>query len=262
MVAVVLQFLGQIQECFTLGIDGQLAINDPASVRGVLNCVPQVAVAGDDAVALSLQLSGCVIELVPVAGAGAELLSDNSGIVGAPDVLGDGAAVDEGAAGCLVAQSNDLAVIGTGADIHRVLCDFSSLDISIDVDAQVCVGSCVLGGVTLSVLQDECSLGAVQVGSVSAACCQSLVQSGLIQAVSSSNDGDLDFVLLSEIRVQFQVLVDHLGNFIGEGPDVQDSLSGVSCGSIGCGSICGRCICGRCAATATCNQTQNHYQSQ
>lgn len=89
MIAVVLQLLGQIQESFTLGIDVQLAVNDPASVGGVLNSVPQVAVTGDDAVALGLQSCSCLIELVPVASAGADDLTDDSGIVSAEDFLSD-----------------------------------------------------------------------------------------------------------------------------------------------------------------------------
>ena len=231
--------------------------------------MPQVTVTGDDAVALSLQGSSSLIELVPVAGAGADSLSDDSGIIGAEDVLGDGTAVDESAAGCLVAQSNDFTVGGTGADIDGVLSDVSLGDVAGHIDAQRGVGSCVLGGVALSVLQDESCLSAVQVGSVSAACCQSLVQSGLVQAVGGSDDGGLDLVLLSEVGIQFQIAVDHVGNFIGEGPQVQNGLAfsgggfcsgGLFLGSFSSGSIGLGFFLGRCATAG--DQGQCHGQNQ
>ena len=228
--------------------------------------MPQVAVTGDDSIALALQSFSCFVELIPVAGTCADCFSNDCGIIRTESVLCDGTTINESTAGCLVAQSNDLAVLGTGADINRVLCDVCSSDVSSDINAQIFVRCCKLSCVALRVLQDECSFCCVQVGSVSAACCQSLVQSGLVQLVSSSDDGGLDLVLCCEVRIQFQILLDHAGNFVGEGPDVQSGLIGVqrSCSFSGCCFGCSRsCLgCGRCGATSTCGHGQNHYQCQ
>ena len=45
MVSVVLKLLREVKECFSLRIDVELAVYDPALVRAVLNCVPDIAIA-------------------------------------------------------------------------------------------------------------------------------------------------------------------------------------------------------------------------
>ena len=268
MITVVHQGLGQIQECFTGGVDVQSAVNNPAGGGGVFNSVPDVTVAGNNGVTLGLQFLSSLKELVPVAGAGADLLSDDSGIIGTPNVLGDGAAVDEGAAGCLVAQTHQLAVGGTGADVDGVLSNVSSLGSGSDVDAQIFVSSSELSGIALAVLQNESGLSAVDVGSVSAAGLQSLVQSGLVQTVSGSDDGGVHIVLGSHIGMGFHVLGDHAGNLIGKGHDVDGDLGAVgsgslSSGSLGSGSLGSGGLGGsRSAIAGASAQTENHHTSQ
>ena len=56
VIAIVLELLGVIKECFTLRIDNQLAVNDPALIGAVLNSVPEVTVTGDDGITLRLQI--------------------------------------------------------------------------------------------------------------------------------------------------------------------------------------------------------------
>ena len=102
VVAVVLQLLGEVEELLPLRIDMQLAVNDPALVGAVLDRVPDVAVAGYDAVAFRLQLRGRVEEFIP---ARSDFVLDRGRIVRAEYVLGDRAAIDEGASGRLVSES-------------------------------------------------------------------------------------------------------------------------------------------------------------
>ena len=225
MVAVILQFLGQIQESFTLRVDVQLAVDNPAGVGAVLDGVPDVAVTGDDGIALFLQSGSSLKELVPALGASADGLADNGGIVRAKHVLSDGAAIDERTAGGLIAKADDLAVRGTSADLDGVGSDLGSSDGSIDVDAQILVGSGEVSHVALGVLQDESGLGAVQIGGVSAAGSQSLVQRGLVQTVGGGDDGGLDLILVSEVGVQLKIAVDHLGDLIRERHHVDDGLA-------------------------------------
>ena len=225
MVVVVLELLGQVQERLPLGVDVQFAVHDPALLGAVFHGVPQVAVTGDDAVALALEGFGGLVELVPAIGSRTDGGGDGIGVVGAEDLLGDGAAVDERAAGGLIAQAHHLAVLGPGADVHGVLGDVGGLDIRGHVDAQVLIGGGIVSGVALGVLQDKRGLGAVHIRGVGAASGQSLVQGGLVSAVGGGDDGGFDLILLGKIRTAGQELVDHLGYLVGEGPEVQHGLA-------------------------------------
>ena len=82
--------------------------------RAVLYRMPDVTVAGNDAVALFLQCRGCLKELIP---AGTDFCADDGGVIRAQYILGDGAAVDVRAAGCLIAQAHKVAI----ADGYRCL---------------------------------------------------------------------------------------------------------------------------------------------
>ncbi|MNT77754.1 hypothetical protein D3C72_2169020 [compost metagenome] len=53
MIAIVFQLFGEIKELFALRIDVKLAVNNPALVRTVLDRVPNITVAGNNAVSLS-----------------------------------------------------------------------------------------------------------------------------------------------------------------------------------------------------------------
>ena len=219
MIVVVLELLGHIHERFAGRVDVELAVHDPALLRAVLNRVPDVAVAGDDAVALRLQLFSSGPELIP---ARTDLGSDDGGIVGAPDVLGDRAAIDERAAGSLIAKANDLAIRRTGADIDGVLSDVRSLDGSSGIDAQIVIRGSVGSHIALRILEDERSLGAVDVRSVSAAGGQSLVKRGLIQAVGGRDDGGVQ--LIAELGMGVDVVLEHGGHFVGEGVQIDNAL--------------------------------------
>ena len=233
MVAVGLELHGQVQELLALGVDVQLAVHDPAAVGAVLHGVPDVAVTGDDGVALVGQLRGGLIELLP---AGADLRGDLVGVIGAEDVLGDGAAVDESAARCLEAEAHQLAV-GVGADVHGVLGDAGLFQFGIHVDAQVLIGQGVLAGVALGVFQHESRLGAVDVGRFGAAGSQRLIQSRLIGAVGGGDDGGFD--LIAEIGMLLQELLDHGGDLVGEGPQVDGFRSSGGGVGVGAAASCG-----------------------
>ena len=225
MVVVVLELLGQVQEFLPLGVDVQLAVHDPALLGAVFHGVPQVAVAGDDAVALALEGFGGLVELLPAVAPRADGRPDGVGVVGAEDLLGNGAAVDERAAGGLIAQAHHLAVVGPGADVHGVLGDVGGLDIPGHVNAQVLIGGGIVGGVALGVLHDERGLGAVHIRGVGAAAGQGLVQGGLVGAVGGGDDGGLDLILFGKVRTAGQELVDHLGHLVGESPEIQHGLA-------------------------------------
>ncbi|MNC47839.1 hypothetical protein D3C87_1818750 [compost metagenome] len=65
MIAIVFQLFREIKELLALWIDMKLAIHNPALAGAVLNRVPDVAVAGNDAVPFGFQLRGCFEELIP-----------------------------------------------------------------------------------------------------------------------------------------------------------------------------------------------------
>ena len=229
MIAVIHELLGEIEECFTSRVDVQSTVNNPAGGGAVLNCVPHIAVTGDNGVALFLQLCSCFEELIPVAGACADLLSDEFRIIIAPDILSDGTTVDKCTACCLIAKAYQLAVGGTGADIDGVLSNVSSLRCGCNINTQILVCCCILCCIALSILQHECCFCTVDVRSVSAAGGESLVKCRLVQAVSGSNDGGLNVVLFSNIGMCFHVLCDHARNFIREGHDVDGGFAISGC---------------------------------
>ena len=160
MVFIDIKLVGEIKECFTGGVDVELVINNPAGGRAVFNCVPDITVAGDDLVALCLQLFCCCKESIPAVGAGTDLLCYDCGIISAPDILSDGTMVNESTAGGLIAKANELAVGGTGADVDGVGCDAGLCGLACNVDAEVFISCCILAGIALSILEDEGSLAA------------------------------------------------------------------------------------------------------
>ena len=164
MVAVVLELLGEVEESFTLRVDVQLAVNNPAGVGAVLNCVPDITVTGDNGIALFLQSGSSFEELIPALGAGADRLSDDSGIIRTEYILCDGATINEGTTGGLIAKADNLAVGRTSADLNGVGSDLRCLDLSGNINAQILIGSGILAGVALCIFQDESSLGAVDIG--------------------------------------------------------------------------------------------------
>ena len=138
VIAVVLQLLGEIQEGLAVLVDEELAVDDPALLGAAFDGVPDVPVAGDDAVALGLQRRSRLEELVPPR---SDLGLDHGRIVRAEDVLRDGAAIDERSAGGLIAETNELLRRRVGADVDRVLGDVGLLQKGGHVDPQVLVRS-------------------------------------------------------------------------------------------------------------------------
>ena len=110
MIIIVLQLLGDVEEFLSLGIDVQLAVNDPALIGAVLNCVPDITVAGYHTIALSLHLLCNIPELIPAVGTAADSLCYCCGIVSAENVLSQRTSVNEYAACCLIAQTYNFAV--------------------------------------------------------------------------------------------------------------------------------------------------------
>ena len=243
MVAVVLELLGEVEESFTLRVDVQLAVNNPAGVGAVLNCVPDITVTGDNGIALFLQSGSSFEELIPALGAGADRLSDDSGIIRTENILSDGATINEGTTGGLIAKADNLAVGRTSADLNGVGSDLSLFDRGIDVNAKIFIGGSKLSHVALRILQDERSLCAVQIRSIGTAGSQSLVQSGLIKTIGRSYDGGIDFILVCKIGVRLNITVDHVGNFVREGHYIDNGLS-----------VCKRC------RSAEAAQREYHYQ--
>ena len=62
MIFVIFQLLGKIEELFTSRVNVELAVNNPACRGTVLNCVPDVTVAGNDLVTCCFQFFSCCEE--------------------------------------------------------------------------------------------------------------------------------------------------------------------------------------------------------
>ncbi|MNR39363.1 hypothetical protein D3C85_1575700 [compost metagenome] len=101
MIAIVFQLFRKIQDLFALRIDMKLTINNPAFVRAVLDRVPDIAIARNDAVSLSFQLRGCIVEFIP---AWSNFSFDGGWIICSKNILRNGAAIDKGAASRLIAE--------------------------------------------------------------------------------------------------------------------------------------------------------------
>ena len=244
VVAALFELHGEVEERFTSGVNVQLAIDDPAGRRAVFHCVPDVAIAGDDAVALRLEFGGCCKELVP---ARSDLVFDDGGIIGSPSVNCQRATIDERTAGCLIAETDQSAVARTGADVDGVLRDVSIFGFFRNIDAHVGILRSIAAHVALRVLKHECGFGAVHIRGILTASGQSLVQSGLVETIGGGDDGRVDGV--AEIRMRGNVLVQHLRNFVRERVDVDDFVT-CRCrcfgggGGFGGGCSCRRFRCG------------------
>ena len=224
MPAVILELLGDIEELLALRINDELAvIVQPASGGTVLNSVPDITVTGNDAVAFFLQLRGSFPELIP---ARSDLVLDLCRIIGAENILCDRAAIDESTAGCLIAEACDLAV-RIRADLDSVLCDLSVLDLLVNIgNAEILVGSDILGSIALCVLFYESSLSREH---IDAAVLERLIQCRLILTVSGRDLRDLDLILCIEIRMGLRILLAHIRDFIGECIEVNELLVAGNC---------------------------------
>src|SRR5690606_18189212 len=127
----------------------QLAVHDPALVGAVFDGVPDVAVAGDDGIALLPQFRGRLEEFVP---ARADFVLDGLRIIRAEHIFRDRAAIDQRAAGGLIAEGPQLAFLG--ADVHGAFADARFLNPAVG-QAEPAIVSRIAGPLSLRVDQDE-----------------------------------------------------------------------------------------------------------
>ena len=184
--------------------------------------MPHIAVTGDDGITLVLQFRSGGEEGIPAAGTGANLFTNECGIISTPDVLGDGAAIDESTAGSLIAEADQFTVGRAGADLNSILCDVGSFNCSGNVDAQIFVSGSVFSSVALCIFQNESGFCSID---VSFAGGKHLVQSRLVQTVGGGGDGGVHFIFVSEVRMSFEIFCDHARDFISEGHDIDDGFA-------------------------------------
>ena len=206
---------------------------------GLVNVVGEYAVGSGlgsgHHVALGLGLRGNIIEFVPV-GQG---LLDFCGIIGAQDILCDGAAVDQRGGAALEGDTLDDAV-GIGSALHGV-----SIGIGEVGNAQL---GDILGEVGAGVLLDVVSFGQEQVHLVVSGGIflvqQSLVQLFLVSAVVTGGNDPVD----GDTFGNGVVLLEEALELLVPGIDVEHlALGGLFGGSLGLGIVCLRCGsgCGR-----------------
>ena len=212
-----------------------------------------LGLGGGHVVTLSLGVSGDSVELVPAVQLGLNL----SGIIGAQDVLGDGAAIDQSGGAALEGDTLDSAV-GVGSGLHSVLIGVGEIG-----DAQ---SLNVLGELGIGVLQDVVSLSqehidllvVSDIGLVQ----QSLVQLVLINAAVRGVDDPVD----GDAFGNGIVLLEEALELLVPGVDVEDLAflggSGFGGGGSGGSLSLGGLGSGGSGGTAAGSQTQNHDESQ
>ena len=216
-----------------------------------------LGLGGGHVVTLSLGVSGDSVELVPAVQLGLNL----SGIIGAQDVLGDGAAIDQSGGAALEGDTLDSAV-GVGSGLHSVLIGVGEIG-----DAQ---SLNVLGELGIGVLQDVVSLSqehidllvVSDIGLVQQSLVQLVLINAAVRGVDDPVDGDAfgnGVVLLEEAlellvpSVDVEDLAFLGGSGFGSGSGSLGSGGSLSLGSLGSSGS---------AAAATGGQAQNHNQSQ